>query len=158
MTKVLRLPRAAGLTTAPRAIESVIYRDEKLRVLVASHAHPKISKGGAELAAYKLYSDMASRPDCSGAWFLGCDGRPVRSDIPISQPFGVGDFVYSTGEFDWLKFANRDARFPSAFTDLLLELSPDVVHFHHYIGVGVEAFWHVRRALPNTAILLTLHE
>jgi glycosyltransferase involved in cell wall biosynthesis len=141
---------------APRAVSTVKGR-AKLRVLVASHSHPEITKGGAEIAAFQLYRGIASRTDCA-AWFLGCDGRQARSDIPISQPFGTQDFLYSGGEFDWLKFANRDPRFPEAFTDLLMELSPDVVHFHHYSRVGVEAFWHVKQALPDAKIVVTLHE
>jgi glycosyltransferase involved in cell wall biosynthesis len=129
----------------------------KLRILVASHSHPEITKGGAEIAAFQLYRGIASRPDCD-AWFLGCDARQARSDIPISQPFGARDFLYSGGEFDWFKFANRDPRFPVAFTELLMELSPDVVHFHHYSGIGVESFRHVKQALPGAKILVTLHE
>ena len=130
----------------------------KPRVLFVSHGHPEISKGGAEIAAFQLYSEMLSRPDCGEAWFLGCDPRPARSDIPITQPFGIREFIYSTGEFDWLRFANCDPRFPKAFTDLLIELSPNLVHFHHYSGVGVEAFWHVGRVLPGAKIVVTLHE
>lgn len=137
--------------------KSVAVNGSTLRVLIASHSHPELSKGGAEIAAFQLFRGIASRPDCT-AWFLGCDRRERRSDIPITQPFGENDYLYATGEFDWFKFANRDPRFPAAFTKLLLELSPDIVHFHHYINFGVEAFMHVRRALPDARIILTLHE
>jgi glycosyltransferase involved in cell wall biosynthesis len=129
----------------------------RTRVLVVSHSHPELSKGGAEIAAFHLCRGIASRTGCS-AWFLGCDRRQTRSQIPISQPFDADTYLYSTREFDWFRFANRDARFPEAFTNLLKELSPDVVHFHHYVNVGVEAFWHVRRALPDAKIVVTLHE
>jgi glycosyltransferase involved in cell wall biosynthesis len=128
-----------------------------LRILVISHSHPEISKGGAEIAAYQLYRGVASRTDCV-AWFMGCDRRRNRSDIPISQPFNAGEFLYSAGEFDWFKFSNRDARFPEAFTNLLLEIRPDIVHFHHYINLGVEAFALVKRILPHAKIVVTLHE
>jgi glycosyltransferase involved in cell wall biosynthesis len=127
------------------------------RILVVSHSHPEISKGGAEIAAYQLYRGYASRPGCV-AWFLGCDRRPTRSETAITQPFGVGDYLYSVGEFDWFKFSNRDPRLPKALTELLLELRPDVVHFHHYINVGVEVFGLVKRVLPNARIVVTLHE
>jgi hypothetical protein len=43
----------------------------KLRVLIASHGHPKIAKGGAEIAAWQLYQELLHGPDCE-AWFLGC--------------------------------------------------------------------------------------
>jgi glycosyltransferase involved in cell wall biosynthesis len=33
-----------------------------------------------------------------------------------------------------------------------------VVHFHHFIGLGVEAIWEVRRTLPQARIVITFHE
>jgi glycosyltransferase involved in cell wall biosynthesis len=89
---------------------------------------------------------------------MGCDRRQTRSETPITQPFGDGDYLYSVGEFDWFKFSNRDPRLPEAFGNLLLELRPDVVHFHHYINVGVEVFALVKRVLPNAKVVVTLHE
>lgn len=130
---------------------------DKLRVLIIAHSHPELSKGGAEIAAQILYRGIVARPGYR-AWFMGCDRRERRSDTAITQPFDNDDYLYSTGEFDWFKFANRDPRFPEAFTELLTELKPDIVHFHHYINVGVEAFLHVKRALPHAKIVVTLHE
>jgi len=144
-------------TPAGGALVSAVEPAEPTRVLIISHSHPELTKGGGEIAAYQLYRGIMARPGCE-AWFMGCDRRPTRSDIPISQPFGTQDYLYSTGEFDWFKFANRDARFPEAFTKLLQELSPSVVHFHHYVGVGVEAFALARRVLPTAKIVVTLHE
>lgn len=128
-----------------------------MRILIISHSHPELSKGGAEIAAHALHRALGSHGGYS-TWFLGCDRREKRSDIVITQPFGNDDYLYSAGEFDWFKFANRDARFPEAFIQLLSDLTPDIVHFHHYINVGVEAFMHVRRALPHAKIVVTLHE
>ncbi|MBN8873501.1 MAG: glycosyltransferase [Rhodospirillales bacterium] len=128
-----------------------------LKVLVCSHSHPEISKGGAEIAAFALFRGIGARDECR-AWFLGCDRREKRSDIAITQPFGPDDYLYSAGEFDWFKFANRDSRLPEAFATLLGELRPDVVHFHHYINFGVEVFQLVRRVLPRAKIVVTLHE
>jgi glycosyltransferase involved in cell wall biosynthesis len=127
------------------------------RILVVSHSHPEISNGGAEIAAFELYRGYASRSDCV-AWFLGCDRRPTRSETAITQPFGPEDYLYAAGEFDWFKFSNRDPRLPKALSELLLELRPNVVHFHHYINIGVEAFALVKRVLPDAKIVLTLHE
>ena len=137
--------------------EDIEMGGDELRILIISHSHPEISKGGAEIAAYELYRGITSQSGCA-AWFLGCDRREKKSDIPISQPFGPHEYLYAAGEFDWFKFANLDARFPAEFSKLLAELSPDIVHFHHYINVGVEAFLHVRRVLPNASIFVTLHE
>jgi glycosyltransferase involved in cell wall biosynthesis len=129
------------------------------RTLVISHSHPELTKGGAEIAAYNQYLAIAeSAPDTT--WFLGCsresNGQHVGS--VFSQPFGDNEYVYASGPFDWFNFSNMDSRFPSAFRELLAELKPDEVHFHHYINIGIEAVLHVRETLPECRITLTLHE
>jgi len=130
-----------------------------LRVLMASHAHPRLSRGGSEIAAFHLYEALSNNL-ASECWFLGCsqDDSAARAGVPITQPFQEREFVYSIGEFDWFKFANRDSRFPKAFTELLKELQPNVVHFHHFLNFGVEAFQLCREALPQARIVLTVHE
>jgi glycosyltransferase involved in cell wall biosynthesis len=130
-----------------------------LKVLVASHSHPKVSNGGAEIAAFQLYNALLARPEYE-PWFLGCARDQVnrRLGATISQPYSEREYIYSAGEFDWFKFSNRDPSFPREFRELLLQLKPDVVHFHHYINFGVEAFLHVRETLPDCKIVVTLHE
>jgi len=131
----------------------------KLRVLVASHSHPEVSNGGAEIAAFQLFRGLLEHPDCE-AWFLGCD-RAVGAEKPgatLSQPYSDREYLYSTGNFDWFKFANRDPKFRGEIERLFTELAPDIVHFHHYINFGVEVFQHVKRVAPDCKIVLTLHE
>lgn len=130
-----------------------------LKVLIAAHSHPRFSKGGAEMASYQLFEDLKSRRDYQ-AWYLGCirDPRHQRPGGTFSQPFGPEEFLYTPGGFDWFKFSNLDPNFPGEFRKLLSALSPDVVHFAHYIVLGVEALLHVRRTLPQARIVLTLHE
>jgi glycosyltransferase involved in cell wall biosynthesis len=134
---------------------------QKLRILVASHSHPDISNGGAEIAAYQLYKGLAAHKKTEAVFYLGCD-RDASADkagAVFVQPFdSPNEFLYAMGAFDWFKFANQDPRFPAAFRSMLAELKPDIVHFHHYINFGVEAFLHVREVLPQAKILLTLHE
>jgi glycosyltransferase involved in cell wall biosynthesis len=131
-----------------------------LRVLVMSHAHPRLSHGGAEIAAYRLYESLAALPGCQ-AWFLGCDpaGTAGRDGVALTQPFGERDYLYSgTGQFDWFKFANRDPRLPGELRALLDDLRPDVVHLHHYVNYGLEALWLIKTVLPGARIVVTLHE
>lgn len=150
MNMIKKAPRAAGAA-----------KPAGLRVLIASHSHPEISNGGAEIAAYQLYKGLQAHGDIAEVWFLGCD-RDAGADKPgavLVQPFeSQNEYLYATGAFEWFKFANRDQRFPAEFRRLLAELKPDIVHFHHHINFGVEAFLHVHEVLPNAKILLTLHE
>jgi hypothetical protein len=134
-------------------------RSAPLKVLVAAHSHPRYTRGGAEIASHQLFEDLRSRPDYQ-AWFLGCirDPKHHKPGAVFSQPFGPDEYLYATGDFNWFRFANLDPDFPGAFRDLLLELNPDVVHFNHYAGFGVEALLNVRRTLPGARIVMTLHE
>lgn len=145
--------------TARRIVQEEVAHG--LRILIVSHSHPEVSNGGAEIAAYQLYKGLLGHHDVTHAWYLGCD-RDGGADKPgavLTQPFADDrEYLYSTGAFEWFKFANRDPRFPKEFKKLLAELQPDVVHFHHHINLGVEAFQHVRTVLPQAKILLTLHE
>src|SRR3984885_3155535 len=129
------------------------------RILIASHSHPRLSKGGAEIAAFQLYDALQRRPGFE-SWFLGCvrDQMNQKLGATISQPFAEREYLYSGAEFDWFKFANRDANFPREFRALLEQLQPQILHFHHYLNFGVEAFLHVRETLPNCKIVVTLHE
>jgi glycosyltransferase involved in cell wall biosynthesis len=130
-----------------------------LKVLLASHSHPRLSKGGAEIVAYELFSALRTRPDYEPS-FLGCVHAEMNQKMgaTINQPFSECEYLYCGGAFDWFKFANTDPNFPREFRSLLQELQPRIVHFHHYIRFGVEAFLHVRETLPDCKIILTLHE
>jgi glycosyltransferase involved in cell wall biosynthesis len=130
-----------------------------MRVLIASHSHPDVSNGGAEIAAFQLFRGLQAREDCT-TWFLGCD-RSAAADRPgavLTQPYSEAEYLYCTGAFDWFKFANPDPRFRGEIERLFIELAPDVVHFHHFINFGVEVFQHLKRVLPACRIVLTLHE
>ncbi|MBU6500099.1 MAG: glycosyltransferase, partial [Rhodospirillales bacterium] len=127
------------------------------RALICAHSHPAISKGGAEIAAWSLFEGVQAAG--RDAWFMGCVSEPAaRLGSAITQPFGARQFLYAAGAFDWFKFANQDASFPRQFGEVLTELRPDLVHFHHYVNFGLESFLHIRRVLPNCKIVLTLHE
>lgn len=132
--------------------------DQGRRVLVATHSHPAITKGGAELAAWRLYEGLLAQPGYE-AFFIGCTrpggGHPGTT---ITQPFSDRDFLYMTGGYDPFKFANHGESFPRDFAEVMELVRPDVLHFHHYINFGVEVFLTARRTNPDCRIVLTLHE
>ena len=128
------------------------------RVMVATHSHPALSKGGAELAAWHLYQGLQDQPGWE-SWLLGCTRTPsTRSGSMITQPFGPREFLYASSTFDWFNFANQDEDYPRELAAMLRHVRPDVLHFHHYVNFGVETFLLVRRTLPDCKIILTLHE
>jgi glycosyltransferase involved in cell wall biosynthesis len=129
------------------------------RILIASHSHPEVSNGGAEIAAFQLFRAIQAQPNCK-AWFLGCDRSAAAEKLgaTLTQPYSDDEFIYATNTFDWFKFANQDPRFPREIERLFTKLAPNIVHFHHYANFGVETFLHLKRTLPDCKIVLTLHE
>jgi glycosyltransferase involved in cell wall biosynthesis len=128
-------------------------------VLVMSHSHPRLTHGGAEISAHALFRQLRARGVTT--WFLACagPGTEARAGASLTQPYGIDEFIYTpAAQFDYFKFANPDAKFPRALADLIAELRPDIVHAHHYVRFGVEAFAVIKRASPSTRILLSLHE
>lgn len=132
---------------------------QPLRVLVMSHMDPRVSRGGAEIAAFQMYQEMKARPGIQ-AWFLAASGGKVgeRLGVRIIQPFGGDDYVYVAQGFDHFLHSNPDPEFPPEFMVLLAELRPDVVHLHHYTNFGLETLHLIRRVLPRARIVVTIHE
>lgn len=129
------------------------------RVLVLTHAHPALSRGGAEMSAAALSQAIGGSAGWQ-TWLMGCSREPeaARAGSCITQPFGDNSYLYSAGPFNWFAFANRDKNFPAAFATVLREIRPDILHFHHYLIFGVDAFLIARQILPDCKIVLTLHE
>lgn len=129
-----------------------------LRIVVMSHGHPALSKGGAEIAAYQHFA-MLKAMGQEAVFIASGSGRVASRDgVTFSQAFADDEFLYSDSRFDHFTHGNRDPDYPDKLKQLLSEIGPDVVHLHHYTNFGVETLFHIRRALPNCRIILTLHE
>ncbi|MET1412237.1 glycosyltransferase family 4 protein [Roseibium sp. HPY-6] len=134
---------------------------QTLRVLVISHGHPELSLGGAEVASYNLHAGLKTVSG-SQSFFVARVGdtypRHGRSAL-----MGVADaedeLLFHADEYDPFLISNRNtADLQSDLRRFARSLNPDVVHFHHFIGMGLEALHVVREALPNAVIVVTLHE
>ena len=130
-----------------------------LRVAIFSHMHPAVSRGGAEIAAYQMYEELKASSNVT-AWFIAGDGGKVLPPLgsPIFQPFKVDEYVCASSGYSHFQHASRNAEMPQKLEELLKELQPNVVHFHHFANFGLEFFLYVRRALPKVRIIVTLHE
>ena len=131
------------------------------RVLVVSHGHPSFSLGGAEIAAYNLHKGL-NRIDGAESRFLARVGYPVvrhSGTALMSLRQNGGDILYHADEYDHFLISNRNTEeLERDFLRVLRDLKPDVVHFHHFIGLGLETVYAVRRALPDCVIVITFHE
>ncbi len=134
---------------------------EPMRVLIISHGHPVLSLGGAEVASYNLHLGLKSQPETQ-SFFLA----RVGDDYPRhgqSALMGVDDaydeLLYHADDYDPFLVSNRNTGdLRRDLRRFVCTLRPDVVHFHHFIGFGLETLYTVREALPNAAIFVTFHE
>jgi glycosyltransferase involved in cell wall biosynthesis len=132
-----------------------------MRVLVVSHGHPAFSIGGAEVASHALFRGLNATPETE-AFYLARAAHPLRphQDTPLSS-FRQGPretFLHADAYDHWWLSNRAPETLDGALADFLNDLRPDVVHFHHIIGFGVEAIALVRRVLPKAAIVFTFHE
>ena len=133
-----------------------------MKVLLVSLFHPEIVRGGAQQVAYELFEGLKERPGVepvllaaidpshaafykSGACITGFDGRP-------------GEYLFLGRGYDHWWHKNSDQRLLEAFGDFLRDLQPDVVHFHHFLLLGLDLLTYTRRVLPDVRIVFTLHE
>ncbi len=132
-----------------------------MRVLVISHGHPGFSIGGAEIASHNLFQGLNQLPDVE-AFYLARAAHPVarhRQTPLMSLRQSARETFLWADDYDHALLSNRAIDdLTGAFRRYLLDVQPEIVHFHHFIGLGVEALWEVRRTLPNATIVVTFHE
>jgi glycosyltransferase involved in cell wall biosynthesis len=129
-----------------------------MRVVVVSHGHPDESPAGGEHAAYELFKALRVLPGYEPFFiarttvrrhattaFAACEGRPDEALVHSDQ-------------IDWFIHSLQSSEQIGDWELLLRRLRPDVVHFHHYIGLGVELIALVKRVLPSCRIIVTFHE
>jgi glycosyltransferase involved in cell wall biosynthesis len=129
-----------------------------MKVLVMAHGHPDFSIGGAEIAAYNLYTALKERSEVNEITFL------ARTDHASLAPGSIGlkrtnEYLWRQDIGDWFRLQSS---YPNSiyttFREFLQIKNPDVVYVHHFANMGVEILRELRRTLPNAFIALTLHE
>jgi glycosyltransferase involved in cell wall biosynthesis len=81
----------------------------------------------------------------TGASITGFDRRP-------------NEFLFLSRDYDftWHKISNP--RLIESYIEFLQLIQPDVVHFHHFLTVGIDLLTITRKTLPKTRIVFTFHE
>ena len=126
----------------------------KPKCLIVAHGHPDLSVGGAEIAAHNLFKALSDQFDCA---FLARRGS-WGSSAPIEH-YRDNEYFFNNHTADWVLQRTPDQKeFTKRYLELIQTLRPDVIHFHHYIGLGLDIFRVTKNALPDTKIILTFHE
>ncbi|HZP21064.1 MAG TPA: glycosyltransferase family 4 protein [Bauldia sp.] len=133
-----------------------------LKVLLVSLFHPELVRGGAQQVCYELFQGLRARDDVeatllasvddstpalfkSGARITGFDRRP-------------NEFVFLSRGYDYTWHRIPDALLIEAYVEFLNLVRPDVVHFHHFLTLGIDLLSITRRTLPEARIVFTFHE
>jgi glycosyltransferase involved in cell wall biosynthesis len=133
-----------------------------VKVLLVSLYHPELVRGGAQQICYELFKALKARPGVepvllaavdpsfkalykSGARITGFDGRP-------------GEFLFLSRDYNYIWHKSGSFPLLQAFSEFLQLVKPDVVHFHHFLLLGVDLLTLTRRVLPEARIVFTFHE
>jgi glycosyltransferase involved in cell wall biosynthesis len=128
------------------------------RILVMSHGHPELIRGGGEIAAYNLYETYKSMPRIEDAWFL------ARADAERGASGRIR--MHREKEYLWeqglsnaftMKAANQH-EVTGYFKELIELLKPTVIHTHHYFLLGLEYLKVIKDIDPDITLIMTLHE
>ena len=130
------------------------------RVLVISHGHPDHSKGGGEIAAYNLHNSINATMGFESVFLARHNDRTLlHGGTAFSGTGKPGEVLFYTNTPDRFQFSQPDkARVWRDFRELLERVEPDVVHFHHYLHLGIELLREVKNYNPDLPLVLTLHE
>lgn len=129
-----------------------------MKVLIISHGHPDDSPGGAELAAYNLFTELKKCTDVE-AHFLSIQpksvypqsGRPSKSDT-----FNEHSLRSNSDPFDYTNQNPKQCW--NQLKSALRWIKPDVVHLHHFLHLGIDSIQTIKHIAPEIKICLTLHD
>lgn len=133
-----------------------------MKVMLISLFHPELVRGGAQQICYELFEGLQEREGIepvllasvdsslpalykSGARITGFDGR-------------ANEFLFLSRDYDYWWHKTSNVLLIESFVEFLRLVDPDVVHFHHFLTLGVDLLTLTRRTLPDARIVFTFHE
>jgi glycosyltransferase involved in cell wall biosynthesis len=122
------------------------------KIAILSHTHPSVTRGGAEISAYTLYSGLRDLGH-DAAFIAACPTRD-RAKVMLQSPDEHVVF-YEPGEYDAF-YHVAPPQMTAQVESLLADIGADVAIFHHLLFFGANT---IRRVADSgVATALTLHE
>lgn len=133
-----------------------------MRILFLCHSHPDLQAGGTEIFSHDLFRELRLRDRVMGVYLAGTSAGQ-RSIAPGTAFQAVGtasdELLLWTAGFDSFYLSQTDLHgVIHEFASLLRKLRPDVVHVHHTLQLGMELVTLIKRVLPSTQVVMTLHD
>jgi len=121
------------------------------RIAVFSHVHPSVSKGGAEISAYALYTGLREL-GYPAAFIAACEARDRNRILMETEDEYV--VVCDPGQYDaFYHVAHPDV--VEQVQRLVASLEPDLLFFHHFLSFGLNT---IRQLSNDRTAFLTFHE
>jgi glycosyltransferase involved in cell wall biosynthesis len=136
------------------------------RILYVLHNHPALARGGSEAYTMQLYDELRDSPEfepimiARGTRGMTAPGAPAGSALrQIGNDPNQSLLLVEDDQYDKLFLRTRDKSLVTQdLEDFLRSREPDVVHIQHLLFLGCDVISAVRRVLPDTPIVYTLHE
>lgn len=132
----------------------------KTKVLVISHGHPDNAKGGGEIAAYNLHNKLNTSAEFHSVFLARHDRDELLHPGTLLSGSGRPNeiMLHSTRNDYFLHSQHNKVLIAREFRQTLERVNPDIIHFHHYVHLGLEMIREARAFKPHVRIAFTLHE
>ncbi len=113
-----------------------------MKVLLISLFHPELVRGGAQQVCYELFQGLQDRPDVEATLLASID-----SSIPALYKSGAritgfdrrpNEYLFLSRNYDYVWHKVRDPLLIESYVEFLRLIEPDVVHFHHFLTLGID--------------------
>lgn len=122
-------------------------------IIVLSHAHPSVSKGGAEVSAYTLYLGLR-RLGLSAAFVATCAEKDF-SRLVFDTPDEYA-IPFQPEQYDHFFHFAQPAVFEQV-ENTVTRLKPTTLIFHHFLFLGINTLRRLRNRF-SCPFVLVLHE
>ena len=136
---------------------------KKKTILIVSHAHPRFSKGGGEIAAYTMYREMLRQG--YDAYFLAAhfNEKARHGAMPFSILNRREILFFAPPQDYFFNVAYDKSTAWKDFRSVLDRIRPDIIHFHHYMHLGLDKIrethnYRLDHPEKKVRIFMTLHE
>jgi glycosyltransferase involved in cell wall biosynthesis len=123
-------------------------------IVVFSHAHPSVSKGGAEVSAYTLYLGLRALGQPAAFVAMCPENQAARVRLETEHEHII---VYRPENYDHF-FHFAEPGIATAALEILAGLQPTALLFHHFLFLGIDTIRRVTDAYPGLPSALVLHE
>jgi glycosyltransferase involved in cell wall biosynthesis len=133
-----------------------------VKALLISLYHPELVRGGAQQICYELFEGLKATPGVEPTLLAAVDPSMTHLYKSAARITGFdgrdNEFIFLSRGYDyfWNRLEGDDLS--EAFATFLRQVRPDVVHFHHFLLLGLDLLTLTRRTLPEARIVFTFHE